>query len=53
MTLAYEGPAIAGIRKLESAIGWTVDEFLLIRSGHGRHDLLGRWPLFVRQGSLF
>lgn len=33
-------------------IGWTVEEFLLIRSGHGRHDPLESWPLIQRQLSL-
>lgn len=35
------------------AISWMAEEFLLIRSGHGRHEVLGQWPLRSKQGSLF
>ncbi|MBV8238028.1 MAG: hypothetical protein JO221_04580 [Sphingomonas sp.] len=30
-------------------IGWTVEEFLLIRSGHGRHEPLEHWSLIDRE----
>jgi 2'-5' RNA ligase len=35
-------------------IGWRAEELLLIKSihGQGRHELLDRWPLIARQGSL-
>jgi len=47
VTLAYGSRSD---RKLTiESIGWTVEEFLLIRSGHGRHDPLERWPLIDRQ----
>jgi RNA 2',3'-cyclic 3'-phosphodiesterase len=32
-------------------IRWQMHEFLLIQSGHGRHDVLARWQLTLRQGS--
>lgn len=53
ISLVY-GPPIK--RRIEiPPIGWQVEEFLLVRSIHGesRHEVLGRWPLIARQGSLF
>ncbi|WP_293990114.1 2'-5' RNA ligase family protein [Sphingomonas sp.] len=50
LSLAYRGTAIAAARKIDP-IGWTVEEFLLIRSDRG-HDLLDRWPLRQRQFAL-
>lgn len=47
LSLAYDGPAPIGIRKIDP-IGWPVEEFLLIRSHRG-HEELGRWPLVERQ----
>ncbi|WP_299425293.1 2'-5' RNA ligase family protein [Sphingomonas bacterium] len=50
LTLAYRGTPIAAARKIDP-IGWTVEEFLLIRSDRG-HELLDRWPLRQRQYAL-
>lgn len=50
LSLAYRGAAIAAARKIDP-VGWTVDEFLLIRSDKG-HEVLGRWPLRQRQYAL-
>ena len=50
LSLAYDGPALTGTRKIDP-IGWPVEEFLLIRSHRG-HEELGRWPLIERQHAL-
>ncbi|MEO5937993.1 MAG: hypothetical protein ABIQ43_03175 [Sphingomonas sp.] len=50
LSLAYRGVAIAAARKIDP-IGWTVEEFLLIRSDKG-HELLDSWPLRQRQYAL-
>lgn len=50
LSLAYRGAAVAAARKIDP-VGWTVDEFLLIRSRNG-HELLDRWPLRQRQLAL-
>lgn len=34
-------------------IGWTAQETLLIRSGHGRHEVMNCWPLVSAQFDLF
>lgn len=50
LSLSYRGTPIAAARKIDP-IGWTVEEFLLIRGDKG-HDLLDRWPLRQRQFAL-
>jgi len=50
LTLAYRGTPIAAARKIDP-IGWTVEEFLLIRSDRG-HEFVDSWPLRQRQYAL-
>lgn len=50
LSLAYQGAARPRTRI--DPVGWLAEEFQLVRSRHG-HELLGRWPLFRRQGELF
>ena len=50
LSLAYRGAAISAARTIDP-VGWTVEEFLLIRSGKG-HELLDSWPLRQRQYAL-
>lgn len=53
MTLAYRkcGPLSRAIQPIE----WRVEEFALVHSliGQGRHAVLARWPIELRQGLLF
>lgn len=53
LTLAYRkcGPASRAIQPVE----WLVEEFALVHSliGQGRHAVLARWPIEVRQRRLF
>lgn len=50
VSIAYDA---APERKLSvPTIAWTAEDFLLIRSGHGHHEVLGQWPLKSRQGKL-
>jgi 2'-5' RNA ligase len=51
LTLAYKGVRLAGVRKIPP-ISWRVEDFLLVRSGDGKHEELGRWPLVRRQYTL-
>lgn len=50
LSLAYRGASIAAARNIDP-VGWTVEEFLLIRGDRG-HQLLGRWPMRQRQYAL-
>lgn len=53
VTLDYRHRPI-GVHHIEP-LAWQVTEFLLIdsRHGEGRHEVLTRWALLDRQGSLF
>jgi RNA 2',3'-cyclic 3'-phosphodiesterase len=50
VTLLYDTLPVQ--RQMVPVIGWTVREFLLIRSvlGESRHEVLGRWPLRSGEG---